>query len=292
MKGTWMKLEAGFYKRVIKPICFGFDPEYVHNTFISTGGFLASNPITRRMTSMALEYTNPILEQTLMGIKFRNPVGLSAGFDKNGSAAAVMKSVGFGFTEVGSVTALPCAGNSGVRLKRIKEKESILVHMGLNNNGAVAIHKSLFGRKIGIPMIVSSAKTNCKETTDPEVGLKDYLFTINEFRDTADIFELNISCPNAFGGQDFADPALFERLAKGVSDLKVKQPVIVKLSPDLTNDNIDSIIDTSAKYNISGFVCTNLTKDHNEGEGGLSGKAVQEKADALASSRLQKEYRI
>jgi dihydroorotate dehydrogenase len=103
------------------------------------------------------------------------------------------------------------------------------------------------------------------------------------FRDTADIFELNISCPNAWGGEDFAEPHLFERLAKGVKELKLKQPVIVKLSPDLTNRNVDRIIEISARYGIAGFVCSNLTKKHGEGKGGLSGKAVEGKSNRQLS---------
>ena len=283
MEPLKMRMSRGFYQKVVKPVYFSFDPERVHNTLISSGKVLGSNSFTRALTSLALEYRNPALEQRLMGIKFRNPVGLSAGFDKNGESAAIMESVGFGFTEVGSVTAKPCEGNPGVRLKRIRERKSILVHLGLNNNGADEIHSYLLGREIGIPMVVSAAKTNCRETTDPDVGLVDYLYTVKKFRDIADAFELNISCPNAFGGQDFADPELFESLAKRVKKLGIRQPVIVKLSPDLTRRNVDRLIEVSARYGIAGFVCTNLTTKHNEGEGGLSGKAVEGKANALLS---------
>jgi dihydroorotate dehydrogenase len=285
------RLSRGFYKDVVKPIYFSMDPERVHNSLVSTGMALGSNAVTRALTSLAFEYTNPALEQRLMGIGFRNPVGLSAGFDKDGKAATIMKSVGFGFTEVGSVTAKPSVGNEGVRLRRIPERKSILVHLGLNNMGAEAIHRRMQGRDIGIPMVVSAAKTNCKETTDPDVGLADYLFTVKTFRDMADMFELNISCPNAWGGEDFANPELFERLAKGVAKLKVRQPVIVKMSPDLTKRNIDRIVEISAKHGISGFVCSNLTKKHSEGEGGLSGKAVEARANALLSYMHRKNIK-
>ncbi len=278
-----MELGGGFYKSVVKPILFSFDPEMVHNSFLGTGAALGSNPITRRCTELALSYQNPVLEQRLMGIKFRNPVGLSAGFDKDAKAAMIMKSVGFGFAEIGSVTAKPCGGNQGVRLTRLPERKSILVHLGLNNRGAAAIHNSLVGKDTGIPMVVSAAKTNCRETTDPEIGLSDYLFTVKTFKDIADVFELNISCPNAWGGQDFAKPELFEMLAEGVRKMRVKQPVIVKLSPDLTKRNVDRIMEISARNGISGFVCSNLTKKHDEGEGGLSGKAVERKANVLLS---------
>lgn len=283
-----MRLGRGLYKKVVKPVFFSFDPERVHNSLIDTGMTLGSNPVTRKFAEMALSYQNPILGQKLMGIKFRNPVGLSAGFDKDAKAAMIMKSVGFGFAEIGSITAKPGRGNDGVRLRRIPERKSILVNLGLNNSGAVAVHERMDGKDTGIPMVVSAAKTNCRETTDPDVGLEDYLFTIRTFRDMADLFELNISCPNAYGGQDFADPALFERLAKGVERLKLRQPVIVKLSPDLTRGNIDRIIEISARHNISGFVCSNLTKRHGFGKGGLSGKAVEPRANASLSYAYKK----
>jgi hypothetical protein len=135
-----MRVSRNLYHRVVKPIYFKFDPEYVHNTLVSTGGVLGSNPVTRRITSLSLDYRNPILQQRVMGITFRNPVGLSAGFDKNGDSASIMESVGFGFTEIGSVTGRPCKGNTGVRLTRLREKKSILVHLGLNNRGAVETH--------------------------------------------------------------------------------------------------------------------------------------------------------
>ena len=281
MRARLTELEGGFYRGIVKPVCFSFDPEDVHKTFIQTGKLLGSNPVTRKCTAAALSYKNRMLEQELMGVSFRNPVGLAAGFDKNADAAAIMGSVGFGFTEVGSITAKPCSGNKGVRLHRIPEMRSILVNMGLNNRGAVAIHSEMRGRDLGIPVVVSVAKTNCNETADPEVGLKDYFFTIKTFKDTADIFELNISCPNAFGGQDFADPDLFERLVRGVRKTGIKQPVLVKLSPDLSMRNVERLVEISARQGISGFVCSNLSKKHKMGRGGLSGKAVEKKANAL-----------
>jgi len=146
LAGLRIGLESVFYSRVLKPIFFSFDPELVHNTFINTGEMLGSNPLARGATKLALNYQNPMLEQTLMGVGFRNPVGLSAGFDKDGRAAMIMRSVGFGFAEIGSITAKPCRGNEGIRLKRIPERKSILVHLGLNNDGAEAIHERMKGR--------------------------------------------------------------------------------------------------------------------------------------------------
>ncbi len=272
-----------FYTRVLRPIYFMSDPESVHKRFIKTGAFLGSNRFTKSVTSLLFSYQNKRLEQKLMGMRFRNPIGLSAGFDKDGVAASIMEDVGFGFAELGSITAKAYRGNAGVRLKRLPEKKSLWVHLGLNSEGAVAIHERLKRERFRIPIGISAAKTNCRETTDPKVGLEDYMFTVKTFRDFADYLDLNISCPNAFGGQDFADPKLFAMLAERISKLKLRQPVFVKISPDLTKKNIDKIISASAKYGLSGFICTNLTKKHGLSSGGLSGKAVEKIANDTLS---------
>jgi dihydroorotate dehydrogenase len=278
------RLFGYLYTSIAKPVFFAFEPEFVHNSLVGTGRYLGSNVITKAIASAIFSYQDQALSQNILGINFRNPVGLSAGFDKNAEAAPIMEDVGFGFVELGSITANPCKGNPGVRLKRLVSRKSIWVNLGLNNKGAVEIHKRLKSRRaLAIPMGISAAKTNCKETTDPLVGLADYLFTVREFRDIADFFVLNISCPNAFGGQDFADPKLFETLARGVTKLKLRQPVFVKLSPDLTRQNVDRIISISGRYRISGFICSNLTKKHEFSSGGLSGKVVEPKANRLLS---------
>src|SRR3989344_2999147 len=128
-------INKGIYKGVIKKILFIQDPEKVHNRFIKVGSALGKSKITKGITSVLFNYQNKMLEQNIFGIRFRNPVGLSAGFDKNAELISIMENVGFGFAETGSVTALPHSGNEGIRLKRLPEKNSIWVNMGLNNKG-------------------------------------------------------------------------------------------------------------------------------------------------------------
>jgi dihydroorotate dehydrogenase len=271
------------YKKIVRPVLFLFDPELMHRVFIKIGSFIGSNPITKWFTNIAFNYQDSILQQNILGLKFINPVGLAAGFDKNGQMVSAMEDVGFGFVEIGSMTASPCAGNPGKRFERLIKENSLWVHFGLNNLGASMNYNRIKDQKFRIPVGVSVAKTNSKETIDPEAGLKDYLFTINTFKNKADFFVLNISCPNAFGGCTFAEPKLFDSLAKDVGALNVKQPIFVKLSPDLSKQNLDKIIAIAAKYNISGFICTNLTKEHNIDQGGISGKLLEKKADSVLS---------
>ncbi len=271
------------YKSVIKKICFMFDAEKVHNVFISLGKLLGSSRASKFLARTLFGYQNKMLEQNIFGIKFSNPVGLSAGFDKNAELLNIMGDVGFGFAEVGSITSKACQGNSGKRLIRLPDEKSIWVNLGLNNKGAKAIASNLKNRKFQIPFGVNIAKTNCQETVDVQIGIEDYISSLKEFKDIGDYYTLNVSCPNAFGGQPFHNPKLCESLLKKVSKLKIKKPIFVKLSPDIKKSDIDKIIALAYKFKISGFVCSNLTKENSKKSGGFSGKIMEEKANALLS---------
>ncbi len=269
------------YQKLVKPVCFMHDAERVHNFFIKTGKILGNNFATKKVISLVFNYQNPKLEQEILGIKFRNPVGLSAGFDKNAELISIMEDVGFGFVEVGSITALPCKGNEGKRIDRISDKRSLWVNFGLNNKGVVEITERLQNQRCKIPFGISIAKTNCKETVDPEVGVKDYITSLIKSKDVGNYYTLNISCPNAYGGQPFANPKLYEMLLNEVDKLNVNKPIFVKLSPDLNKQTINKILEISKEHKVDGFICTNLTKKHKMGNGGLSGKIVAKKANEL-----------
>lgn len=279
------KVNAFLYQKMLKHFLFLFDPERMHHSFIKLGKFLGGNIITKRIVKDLFHYKNSMLKQKILGIEFKNPVGLSAGFDKNAEIISICEDVGFGFSEVGSVTKMQCAGNKGKRLERLIDKKSLWVYMGLNNNGADEIFARLSKQKYKIPFGVSIAKTNCKETADDSVGREDYIYSLKKFNsmNIGKFYVLNISCPNAYGGQPFSDVKRYESLLKDVYRLKVKKPIFVKLSPDLTRKNIDGIIRISEKYGISGFVISNLSKKHgfNNGKGGLSGKEVEKKANSM-----------
>ena len=278
----WLK--SGFNKAsyfMLKKVLFCFDPEKVHKAFIRAGKIVDKSEIVKGVMSFMFNYRHHSLEQTLFGIKFINPIGLSAGFDKNAELIGIMNTLGFGFSEVGSVTALPCAGNSGVRLKRVLNRKSIWVNMGLNNEGALKIRNRLKGHKFKIPFGINIAKTNCPETVNSEIGLKDYIYSLKTLRNLGDYFTVNISCPNAYGGQPFSNPELYEKLLAEIDKLNIKKPIFVKLSPDLSKRQIDLLFEISLKHNISGFVCSNLTKC--DESGGYSGKIVEDKSNILLS---------
>lgn len=287
------ELNSFLYRRIGKPFFFTQDPEKVHIFFIKVGKLLGSNKAAKKLVSALYNFQDNSLSQNLLGTKFKNPVGLSAGFDKNAEMISVMGDVGFGFSEVGSITSLACSGNKGIRLKRIPEKKAIWVNMGLNNYGVDEISSRLKGKSFDIPYGINVAKTNCKETANPDIAIKDYLDSLKKINLLKNSYvTLNISCPNAFGGQPFTDPSLFERLMNSISKINIKKPMLVKLSPDLDKKIIDKLYKIALHYKVAGFICSNLTKDKSEKSGGYSGKSVYNKSNELISylySKLKKD---
>ncbi|TSC66194.1 MAG: putative Dihydroorotate dehydrogenase [Candidatus Doudnabacteria bacterium Gr01-1014_77] len=289
-------VEEFFYKNVSKRLFFMFDPEYVHDRVTNIGVLMGKFSVGRVLTRVMFGYTNPALEQTVLGIRFKNPIGLAAGFDKNGRLTQVLPSVGFGFEEVGSVTGEPCSGNPGKRLWRLKNSQSLLVYYGLKNDGCEAISERLDKLKFEFPIGISVAKTNDENTVDELQGIADYVKAYMTFKNKniGDYFTINISCPNVFGGEPFTDPEKLDRLLRAISekDTQRDKPIFLKMPAELSFDVIDRIIEVSRKYHISGFICTNLSKnrasekikDHSVPDvGGMSGKVVSDLSDNLIS---------
>ena len=289
MKKRIVALRNGFigfmYRNVLKRVFFLMDPEVVHDRTVRMGKILGSNFITRDLVSLKLGYSNSKLRQNVLGIDFRNPIGLAAGFDKNAELFKVLPSVGFGFEEVGSITGERCEGNPKPRLWRLKKSKGLVVHYGLKNEGCKVLSEKLRGKKFKFPVGISIAKTNCKETVDTTKGISDYFKAYKAFRDIGDYYTINISCPNAYGGEPFTDAKKLDKLFKKLDSIPRNKPVFLKISPDLSRKEIDSIIKVGRKYKIDGFVCTNLTKkrDNNKiidanvpEKGGISGPIMKD----------------
>ncbi len=278
------------YKWIFKPIFFKFDPELVHDWMSAFLIFWGKYATTRAISRACFNYFNPALEQKILGIKFKNPVGLSAGFDKNAELTEIMPAIGFGFMEAGSITGEPCRGNPRPRLWRLKKSKSLAVYYGLANDGCEKIAERLKNKKFSIPVGISIAKTNCKETADLENAIGDYFKAYKILADIGDYFTINISCPNAFGGQPFNDGVKLNALLEKIMSVPKNKPIFLKMSPDLDKKEIGEIIETAEKWKIDGFICTNLTKsrdnkniiDKNVSElGGLSGKVLDNLSDEL-----------
>jgi len=283
------RLMEAAYRHVAKPVFFRLDPERVHDRMTALGRVLAATGPTRAVTRALLRYDDPVLENEVAGLRFANPVGLAAGFDKNAHLWNILPDVGFGFAELGSITGRTCAGNPKPRLWRMPEHDALQVYYGLKNDGAEAVAARLRNAHPRMVLGISAAKTNSPDTVDPDAAVADYSAVLDAFRGIAHYFTINISCPNAYGGQPFTDPSLLERLLAAVDARGVTQPVFVKLSPDLSERSLDAVLEVAAGHRIAGFISTNLTKDHARmgldatalpGKGGVSGNAVRALADA------------
>ncbi len=292
------------YGFVLKPIIFPFDPEDMHNLFLGVGKFLGKFSLTRWKTRLWFGYSNKMLEQTVLGINFKNPVGLAAGFDKNAELTQIMPSVGFGFEEVGSVTGYPCEGNKRPRLWRLTQSRGYVVYYGLKNNGSEEISERLKNkfRKDSpcekFPIGVSVAMTNCEENLDTSMAAADYAKAFEAFADIGSYTTVNISCPNAQGGQPFTEPIKLDVLLSKLDAIETKKPIFVKMSPDKTIDEVDAILDVLRRHRVHGIICSNLTKQKNNpkvlennlpGVGGISGKPLQDLSDDLLSYIYRRE---
>ncbi|MBT6069123.1 quinone-dependent dihydroorotate dehydrogenase [Candidatus Peregrinibacteria bacterium] len=290
------------YKNVVKPVVFKFDPEFTHDVFTWIGEMSGRIGIVKWAMRKLFVYENEIISQDVLGVKYKNPVGLAGGFDKDAKLTQVLGSVGFGFNEIGAVTAKAYGGNAKPRLKRYIKTKSIWVNYGLKNKGAKAVHEDLkkmldAGRKFEIPLWINVAKTNCSATADQAYAVEDYSETVRVFSDMVDVFVINISCPNTFGGQPFHKPEQLEALLSGLDKVKTetsfKQPYFLKLSPELSEAALDSILKICDQHQVDGLVISNLSKKKNmermhESErvgvpehGSLSGKYVEPDSDRV-----------
>jgi dihydroorotate dehydrogenase len=274
------------YEWIVRPVLFRFDPEFVHDMTVLAGRIGGSNPITRAIIRTAFSYSNPALEQEVCGVRFPNPIGLAAGFDKDCKLMHVLPDVGFGYEEVGSITAEPYEGNPNPRLTRLPEDKSIIVYYGLKNCGARVLRERLKGKHC-IPIGVSVAKTN-KDFKTLNAKIADWKEGVQLLKERGDYITINVSCPNTFDPENFNDPKLLNQLLKGIGELKTRKPIFIKLSADLTTEQLDSIIDVCDRYSfVKGLIIANLVKDRKklklkspkhmyEGrKGGLSGKIVK-----------------
>lgn len=264
---------------------FRIDPETAHHVTVTWGQALCALPMARRMIHQKYPVEMPRLEQVLMGIRFPNPIGIAAGFDKNASLTHLLQLLGFGYAEYGSITALPSAGNPRPRLFRLPADRALINRMGLNNDGAEAICRRIL-KDPGFPGGINIAKTH-----DPDIvgdqAIRDYITSYSWARTVADYITLNISCPNTVEGKTFEETQALADLLDGIMETRLPDdpPLLVKFSPDLTLNRLDELTDICESHNLHGYVLSN-TSAHRErlitgnaivakaGRGGLSGAPV------------------
>ena len=284
------------YQKLIKPILFLFPPDFVHNSIVVLGRMVQCVPLVRSLFRRWWRFESGKLEQNLFGITFRNPVGLSAGFDKNIELTPLMSAVGFGFETGGSVTLQPRKGNSRPWFHRLPKTESIVVHAGLANKGIHTIEKSIQrnqSRVKDLPLVISVAvvvKTTKESCHDAIIDAKNTTLYIEQHK-LAQMIEINISCPNAHDDQPFSQPEMLERLLEELDTIDRSVPFFVKMPNLKSITKFDALLRVIVKHNIQGVTIANLIKDRSHVElhdhlpedipGGLSGTPTRDRSTAL-----------
>ncbi|RLD90784.1 MAG: dihydroorotate dehydrogenase (quinone) [Bacteroidetes bacterium] len=278
------------YKKLIRPLLFSFDPEKVHHFAIGSLKFLFSIPLLGKVVANYATVNDKRLERELFGFMFPNPVGIAAGFDKNATSFNELGKLGFGFVEIGTVTPKGQPGNSKPRLFRLPGDHALINRMGFNNNGLNSAVENLKNRKgnliIGGNLGKNTATPNSK-------AVNDYLTLFEGLFDYVDYFTVNVSCPNISDLRELQDQAALLEILNSLQAVNQKKanpkPILLKVSPDLNEKQLDEVIEVVAQTHIDGVVAVNttisragLTTDKEPvnriGKGGLSGKPIKDRS--------------
>ena len=290
-----MKRSRGAYETFVRPLLFALDPETAHRRTIG----LLRGASYFDLALRALRFFQPASKpKTLFGLTFPNPIGLAAGLDKNGVAIPAWAALGFGFIEIGTITAKAQPGNAKPRIFRWPEQEALINRLGFNNHGADAIAERLrklrqSGQWPAVPVGVNIGKS---KITPLEQAADDYLYSFRLLHDFADYITLNVSSPNTPGLRDLQEPQKLAELLRAINNEPgaSTKPVLIKISPDLSPIELEAILNVSAENRIAGIIATNTTLDHSsippalDEEGGLSGAPLREKATALVRDIVAK----
>lgn len=279
-----------FYADIVKPVLFNLDPEFAHELTVHTGVAFSDWPLFSMFR--AVESTQSQFHYK--NLRFSNRVGLAAGFDKNAHYFPLMQQLGFGFLEIGSVTAQASEGNPKPRLFRLPTDAALINRMGLNNEGAFAITQRLSAKKPVVPFGINIAKTHSPSILG-DAAIADYTQSFILSEPIADYITLNISCPNTEEGKTFEEPeALFNLLSSIKKHRTSAKPIFIKLSPDNTAEITKELVKISLSFEMDGFICSNTSSKREHlatpsqeinaiGKGGLSGKPILEKSIAMIS---------
>lgn len=275
---------------IIKKILFGFPPESIHHSVMRGLKVLNGLPFGKNILGAFCKPDNRGLQKELFGLNFNNPVGLAAGFDKDARFIDELAQLGFGFVEIGTVTPLAQPGNDQPRLFRLPADQALINRMGFNNEGAKAAAKRLQKRKSNI---IVGGNIGKNKLTPNEDAVSDYEKCFHALYDVVDYFVVNVSSPNTPGLRALQEKEPLKQLLhhlQTINNLKTKpKPILLKIAPDLTLEQLDDIIEIVHETKLAGLVATNTTisREHlvtpaeeleKIGAGGLSGIPVREKA--------------
>jgi dihydroorotate dehydrogenase len=283
------------YKTFIKPILFKFNPEKAHYLAFDMLKLSVNNPIGRFLATQLFNYKNTKLKKTLFGLTFENPVGLAAGLDKDAKVFNELALLGFGFIEIGTVTPKGQPGNDKPRLFRLPNDHALINRMGFNNEGVDIAAIRLKNKKT---KTIIGGNIGKNKITPNEDAVKDYEYCFYALYNVVDYFVVNVSSPNTPNLRELQDKEPLTQLLNHLQSLNnskpARKPILLKIAPDLTNSQLDDIIDIVNTTKIDGIVATNTTiareplsysKAEIEaiGMGGLSGKPLTKRSTEVIS---------
>lgn len=287
------------YREILRPLLFKLPPETAHEIAIHSLSLGLGLKSARRIAAKRLE-RGPFGELERFGLKFKNPVGLAAGFDKNGVVASGLCALGFGFVEVGTVTHLPQPGNERPRLFRLPEDRALINRLGFNNDGAEAVAARLSKQSTDCVLGINIGKSRAVAIED---ATADYLASFELLHSCADYVTINVSSPNTPALRELQRPdalrELLSALQKRNQEIALKSghavPLLVKIAPDLTEPELEALVDVALSTNVSGIIATNTTIARDGlrtpkriveacGAGGLSGAPLKKRSTEMLAA--------
>ncbi len=269
-------------------VMFRMQPERIHGLMSVALEAFAGTTVAKNLVARVFAVQDPVLRQEIAGLTFERPLGLAAGFDKNAQEIDAWGALGFGYAEVGTLTAIPQPGNPLPRLFRLKQDRALLNRMGFNNEGAELAARRLAKRTTSVPIGVNLGKS---KLTDASLAANDYRTSTRFVRDHADYLVINVSSPNTPGLRDLqAVDALRPIIAAVQAESSV--PLFVKIAPDLSNEDIDAVTELALETGVTGLIATNTTISREGlrtdatyvqslGAGGISGAPVAARAQEV-----------
>ena len=278
------------YKTIIRPLLFLFDPESIHDTTFGLLKFLLRIPGFVPISRFFHVYKNPKLERELFGLKFKNPVGLAAGFDKDAKLIDELATMGFGFIEIGTLTPKPQLGNEKPRLFRLPEDHAVINRMGFNNGGVEQAVDRLRKRK---SKVIIGGNIGKNKVTPNEDAAHDYERAFEALFDYVDYFVVNVSSPNTPNLRELQEKEPLKKLLQRLKDRNEQKqkpkPILLKIAPDMTLEQLDDVVEIVLGTKIDGLIATNTTISREDlvsnkqqidgiGAGGLSGVPLRKKS--------------
>ncbi len=288
------------YKTIIRPILFQFDPEKIHNFTFLCFKLAIAIPGIGLITRKIFELKHPALERELFGIKFPNPIGLAAGLDKDAVAFDMLGYLGFGFIEIGTLTPIGQPGNPKPRAFRLKKDQALINRMGFNNKGVEQAVKKLRKKK---SKIIIGGNIGKNKLTPNENAIEDYSIGFRSLYPYVDYFAINISSPNTPNLRELQEKEPLKKLLNTLKSINLEmpkpKPILLKIAPDLSNEQLDDIIEIVLETGTSGIIASNTTikRDNlsytaNEiekiGAGGLSGKPLTKRSTEIIKYIVKK----